>query len=421
MKVEILPGYGKETKLTYKLKGNEIRKFENIYSPRTSFIIQQENEEKPFSEFVQETYKMGATANKELTTEQNYSVARDLIAENTEVLLDSVNNAYLQSQMLADIGDIEVNEADQEGLADVVDKIVAGDEYKGDTYNDLPADLRSAVDNIAANKDNYKQYADASEINPSEISSEVIDLMNFNDIDPEATLYLPSTASVVKDYARGDAVQSNITFESQVNHNVQDDDPGKNGSERTGQLRVDLNEIDTTDMTEEEKQEAYKTAITDALAKNYGLTYIDENGEEQTYDLNSYAGNLVRDALEENNDAIFNDVADKGFYDEGKASVDSFVDTLVTEALQNEGYLYVNCPDINASILTTENEKFEDIIKDIGEHREKYGVNQDTPLVKKETAKKYLSLVGVKIQEELVAIEKNVIKYIGQVLSEDII
>ena len=30
----------------YKLKGNEIRKFENIYSPRTSFIIQQENEEK---------------------------------------------------------------------------------------------------------------------------------------------------------------------------------------------------------------------------------------------------------------------------------------------------------------------------------------------------------------------------------------
>ena len=30
----------------YKLKGNEIRKFDNIYSPRTSFIIQQENEEK---------------------------------------------------------------------------------------------------------------------------------------------------------------------------------------------------------------------------------------------------------------------------------------------------------------------------------------------------------------------------------------
>ena len=30
----------------YKLKGNEIRKFENFYSPRTSFIIQQENEEK---------------------------------------------------------------------------------------------------------------------------------------------------------------------------------------------------------------------------------------------------------------------------------------------------------------------------------------------------------------------------------------
>ena len=30
----------------YKLKGNEIRKFENIYSPRTSFVIQQEKEEK---------------------------------------------------------------------------------------------------------------------------------------------------------------------------------------------------------------------------------------------------------------------------------------------------------------------------------------------------------------------------------------
>ena len=54
------------------------------------------------------------------------------------------------------------------------------------------------------------------------------------------------------------------------------------------------------------------------------------------------------------------------------------------------------------------NEKFEDIIKDIREHREKYGVKQDTPLVRKETVKEYLSLVGVKIQEELVVVEKNV-------------
>mgnify|MGYP002627015622 CR=1 FL=1 len=123
--------------------------------------------------------------------------------------------------------------------------------------------------------------------------------------------------------------------------------------ENEGKLKIDFSEIDTKGLNQNEIETVQKQAIVEALAQNYGLKYIDENGEEQLYNLNSKIGSLIRDGVEEYNGEIFND-ENQDFYDDGNANLNNFINRIYETCKNQNGKIELNCPDINTSVLSEE-------------------------------------------------------------------
>ncbi|MBQ8476130.1 hypothetical protein IJ531_03610 [bacterium] len=292
---------------------------------------------------------------------EQYAAMKEVVDANRSRLIEPINEQYLITQVIGDLGDITDNENHMSMVHTVVDALLENPDVDienlhqwSDNGNDIVASWKDltpasqeALKNVQEKLKNNEYDQFDIDVNVDKIPPEVIKYANYQGV--VQALRCPTISTLQKDTDTDtDKITTDIGFSAET---------GKRNDLGQSVLDVDVNGKDADEARE---------YIEKIIAQSYGL--VDEFGNPLTLD--SQAGSAIVDAIarDENNNQYFD--GGNNFFDIGKSGVDEVVNRLYLEAMRNGGTIDFVCPDVDISIqgeeLTVDDARAQ-LIKENGE------------------------------------------------------